>query len=61
MSDFQLMNFVEEKAIQIWPLRKSKYGPVVNWYAQNTAPFIQMHGTSVREALTKLHDAMEPK
>lgn len=49
---------VQERGIQIWPTRKSKNGPVMNWYAQNVFPFIQSYGGTVREALTKLEKAI---
>lgn len=59
MSDSELMDFVQQRGIQIWPVRKSKHGPVMNWYAQNVFPFIQSYGGTVREALTKLEKAIQ--
>lgn len=58
MSDKELLDMVQERGIQIWPTRKSKNGPVMNWYAQNVFPFIQSYGGTVREALTKLEKAI---
>jgi len=61
MTDFQLLNFVEERGIQIWPTRKVKHGPVINWYVQNVCPFVQTYAPTLREALTKLKEAIDNK
>jgi len=54
MSDKELLDWIERDGIQIWPIRKSKHGPVTSWYVQNPAPFQQTYGDTVREALHKL-------
>lgn len=54
MTDTELLDFVEERGIQIWAQRKSKHGPVTHWWVQNVFPFIQTYAPTVREALIKL-------
>lgn len=59
MTDTELLDFVEKHGIQIWPVRKSKHGPVIHWWVQNPAPFFQTYGPTVRQALTQLKEKVE--
>jgi hypothetical protein len=59
MKDTELLDFIQRNGIQIWPVRSSRYSPVVAWYAQNVLPFIQAQGATVREALTNLKKGID--
>lgn len=54
MTDTDILDFVEKHGIQIWPQRKSRTGPVLNWYAQYPFPFVQVARASCRAALADL-------
>lgn len=54
MSDKQLLDFVEKNGIQIWPVRQSKHGAVLNWWVQRVSPFLQLARPKLREALEAL-------
>jgi len=59
MTDTELLNFVESNGIQIWPVRKTKHGPVMQWWVQNPSPWFQMSATSLRVALERLKKKIE--
>jgi hypothetical protein len=59
--DESLLDFIERRGIQIWPMRKSKHGPVLHWWVQNVSPFVQTYDTTLRGALRKLQRVIEPQ
>jgi hypothetical protein len=58
MSDSELIAFIEANGIQLWPVRKSKHGPILHWYAQATSPFQQLAAPTARLALARLFTAL---
>jgi hypothetical protein len=58
MTDTELLDWVERDGIQIWPQRKSKHGPVMQWWVQNVLPWVQTYDKTLRGALHKLAEAV---
>jgi hypothetical protein len=54
-----LIEFIEQRGLQIWPVRKTRYGPVLFWYVQNVSPFLQVSDASLKGALQKLQKALQ--
>ena len=54
MTDTEMIDCVEKNGIQIWPTRKSKHGPVLQWWVQNILPFCQTARPRLRDALEAL-------
>jgi hypothetical protein len=54
MTDTELVNFISENGIQVWPQRKSKHAPVLRWWVQNVSPFVQISDGDLRSAVERL-------
>lgn len=59
MTDTELLDFVEQRGIQIFPQRKSKHGPVIHWWVVNPTPFFETYGPTLRGTLTRMKEKVD--
>jgi hypothetical protein len=58
MSAEEFEEFIERNGVQLWPQRKAKHGPIMQWWAQVSFPFEQTYGATPKEAVEKLYGAL---